>query len=75
MTSKPNIEIAVITGSVRPGNYTSKAAALVIDELEGNHAVRVTVMDPAKLQLPYPGIDGGAADARYLRLLALLNPL
>lgn len=66
MASKRNIEIAVITGSVRPGSYTSMAAALVIDELENNHAVKVVVMDPAKLQLTFPGIKNTADDARRL---------
>ena len=33
-TENSGIRIAVILGTARPGNYTSKALGLVIDELE-----------------------------------------
>ena len=67
MASQPNIEIAVITGSVRPGSYTSKAVALVIDELEKDQEVKVTVIDPSKLLLSFPGMAGDTAAAQELR--------
>ena len=47
--------IAVILGSVRPGNYTAMASSLVVDELRRQHGVVVDVVDPATLDLPFPG--------------------
>ena len=38
--AKP-IRILLINGSVRPGNYTSMASALVVDELRKDPKVRV----------------------------------
>lgn len=58
------IRVAVILGSVRPGNYTSKAAALVIDELRSRD-VHVDVIDPAELHLPPPG-TGPSPDSRAM---------
>ncbi len=52
------IRIVVICGSVRPGNYTAKAAALVLDELEKHPAVHVDIVDPAGLDLVPPGVGG-----------------
>lgn len=55
-------KIAVIVGTVRPGNYTSKALALVADELRQAGA-EVDWIDPAELDLRHPGHGGedGAA--------------
>lgn len=47
--------VAVILGSTRPGNFTSMAAALVIDELRKDPAVTVDLLDPASLTLSFPG--------------------
>jgi chromate reductase len=49
------IRIAAVVGSVRPGNYTAKALALVVDELRTQKKVLVDVIDPAQLKLPLPG--------------------
>jgi FMN reductase len=49
------IRIVAVVGSVRPGNYTSKALALVVDELERRSRVKVDVFDPAAMNLPLPG--------------------
>ncbi len=50
MTSDVNrMLILVITGSVRPGNYTTKASALVIDELRKDPMVRAELVDPRRL--------------------------
>ena len=54
------LRILVITGSVRPGNYTTKASALVIDELRKDPMVRAELVDPQMLDLSLP--------ARALRL-------
>ncbi len=61
------IRIAVITGSLRPGNYTNMAAAMVIDELRQQPKVSVDVVDPAKLDLPFPGQERSSADTKRLQ--------
>ncbi len=48
------IRVAVILGSVRPDNYTARAAALVVDELRSRD-IHVDVIDPASMTLPLPG--------------------
>ncbi len=63
------IRIAVIKGSVRPGNYTSMAAALVIDELGRSSKVSVDIVDPRGMNLPLPGLDGDSPDAARLKEL------
>jgi len=65
---KPDaIRIATIVGTVRPGSYTSKALALVIDELHKKPGVEVKSLDPATMDLPFPGQAKGAAGADELR--------
>lgn len=59
------IRIAVIIGSVRPGNYTSKAAALVVDELRSLGAA-VDVVDLARVDLAPPGL-GDTPDAKHMQ--------
>lgn len=66
MTDRP-IRIAVVIGTVRPGNYTSKATALVIDELRKNSKVAVDVIDPTGLDLPFPGIASKSSSAAALQ--------
>ena len=61
------IRIAVINGSVRPGNYTSMASALVVDELRKDPKVSVQVIDPGKLDLPLPGMNPHAEGTRMLQ--------
>ena len=53
------IRIVVINGSVRPGNYTAMASALVVDELKKHThpTVQVDVVNPAEWRLPFPGTD------------------
>lgn len=51
-----DIRIAILLGSVRPGNYSAKAAALVADEFT-RLGVTPDLIDPATLDLPMPGID------------------
>ncbi len=55
MSDKP-IRIVLISGSVRPNNYTNMAAALVVDELKKDLQVRVQWLNPAELDLPMPGL-------------------
>jgi chromate reductase len=59
------IKIAVVIGTTRPGNYTSKAVGLVVDEL-GNHDVEVETVDPARIKLPFPG-GKATPDRAWLR--------
>ena len=61
------IPIIVITGSVRPGNFTSKAAAVVVDELAQDEHVSVEFVDAAQLDLPLPGSGGDGTDVERLR--------
>ncbi len=60
------IRIAVVIGTVRPENYTSKAARLVVDELERRDGVVVDVVDPATLALPFPGHPDSRGDAQRM---------
>ena len=61
------MRILVITGSVRPGNYTLKASALVIDELRKDPMVRAELVDPQTLDLPWPGTRAAAEATRHLQ--------
>ena len=65
-SSDRGIHVVVILGSVRPGNFTAKAARLVVDEL-GKKGVSVELVDPATLGLVPPGVEGNAAGAESLR--------
>ncbi|MGD2216106.1 MAG: NAD(P)H-dependent oxidoreductase [Gemmatimonadales bacterium] len=62
-----SIRIAVVIGSVRPDNYTSKAVALVVDEIRKHPEITLDLIDPAQLNLPLPGTDGAASDAKGLQ--------
>ena len=61
------MRILVITGSVRPGNYTLKASALVVDELRKDPMVRAELVDPQTLDLPLPGTRAAAEATRHLQ--------
>jgi chromate reductase, NAD(P)H dehydrogenase (quinone) len=61
------IRIVVINGSVRPRNYTGMAVALVVDEFRKYPQVQVQVIEPAGLNLPFPGADPGSAATEALQ--------
>jgi chromate reductase, NAD(P)H dehydrogenase (quinone) len=61
------IRILIANGSVRPGNYTAKASALVADEFRKDPQVSVEIIDPAQLDLPMPGARPGAESTRLLK--------
>jgi FMN reductase len=61
------LRIAVISGSMRPGNYTNMAAAIVIDALRKSPKVAVDFVNPAELRLPFPGQEIDNSDARILQ--------
>jgi chromate reductase len=60
----PSPSITIVKGSVRPGNFTSKAAALVEDEFRHRGIADVTVIDPGEYDLALPGLraSGSGAD-------------
>ncbi len=60
------ISVVAIQGSVRPGNNTAKALALVRDELRQRPAVRCELLDPGTLNLALPGLDHPHGDAEAL---------
>jgi NAD(P)H-dependent FMN reductase len=65
------VRIVVINGSVRPGNYTAMASALVVDELKKHtHPnVQVDVVKPAEWQLPFPGTSSNSPATSALQKL------
>jgi len=50
-----DIRIVVFIGSVRPGNMTAKASALIVDEIDKHKDAAVEVIDPAEIDLALPG--------------------
>src|SRR5262249_57296291 len=50
------IKIVTICGSVRPGNYTSMALRLALDEFAKTPGVEVTPIQLDTLDLPLPGL-------------------
>src|SRR5712692_2704124 len=72
-SSRP-IRIAVITGSVRPGNYTGMASKYVVDELRKHPKVSVEGVDPAVLNLPFHGTDPHSAATTKLQATVRAAP-
>ena len=68
MKERSGIHIVGILGSVRPGNFTSKAFSFVEDEIRRKRPdVSLEVIDPATLTLPFPGMQGDHHDGSVLR--------
>ena len=61
------IEIVTILGTTRPGNFTAKALALVVDELRQQKRVNVTEINPGGMQLLFPGEPGESRDSESLQ--------
>ena len=61
------IRIVTILGSVRPGNMTGKALALVNDEIRKHERVSLEFIDPATMDLAPPGKATDAAAANILK--------
>ena len=59
MTTNEPIRIVAIGGSVRPDNFTMKALRLAAAHLADQDGVEVTVVDPATVEWPFPGREGG----------------
>jgi len=67
MGEPKRLKIVIVVGSVRPGNYTSRAVALVADELGKDPDVAADIIDPAGLELPPPGVNPESSVARDLQ--------
>jgi FMN reductase len=65
MTTEPALDmrIVVIAGSMRPGNYTGRAVALLIDEFRKQERVSLEVFDPRQMELPIPGTAAASPSA------------
>jgi len=64
------IRIVVLNGSVRPGNYTRMAFALVVEELRKDPQVSVDVISPGgALPPPGTGLDSAATEDLQSRVL------
>ena len=61
------MRIVGLSGSVRPGNFTAMALALVLDELGKQPGVAVEWIDPSDLDLPWPGTGRDHPSAVRLR--------
>jgi chromate reductase len=61
------IRILVLNGSIRAGNYTAMASALVVDELRRHPKVHVEVITIGELKLDPPGINPNSTDAKRLQ--------
>ncbi len=62
----PYIHLVALQGSVRPGNYTARALALVADEVEKHPGVSLEIVDPTDMHLPLPG-QGASEDAKRMQ--------
>ncbi len=61
------IRIVAVLGTARPENYTSKALALVIDEIGKHGNIALDLIDPAAQDLPFPGADPDSAETKALQ--------
>ena len=67
MSEQARLKIVIINGSVRPGNYTAKASALVAEELARDASIEVETIDPGALDLPPPGVDPASPVSQQLQ--------
>ncbi len=61
------IRIVAVLGTARPENYTSKALALVIDEIGKHENIALDLIDPAAQDLPFPGTDPDSSETKALQ--------
>ena len=59
--------IIVITGSVRPQNYTEKAVSIVEDELKKNDPLEFEIIHAKDLKLALPGLDIHGTSSKMLQ--------
>ncbi len=67
MSKQGPIRTVAISGSVRPGNYTGKALALVVDEFSHHKDAALEVINPADVDLVLPGTGPGSDSTQHLR--------
>ena len=67
MPNEPKLRVVTILGTSRRGNYTSRALALVQDQLRTDSRVELLAFDPAGQRLAFPGEEGEFPDAVALR--------
>jgi len=65
--SNRGVRIAIVKGSVRPGNFTAKAVAVVADEFASRGVEDLRVLDPGELRLALPGMPGEGSRAEELQ--------
>ncbi len=64
---RDGIRIVAVLGTARPGSYTARALALVVDEIEKRGDIALDVIDPADMNLPFPGMDTDVPDTKALQ--------
>src|SRR5438552_16542171 len=64
--ARNGIHLVAAARSVQPGHFTSKALALVMDEIRKHHEVGLEVIDLAKARLPFPG-QAPTEDAKLIQ--------
>lgn len=64
--ARNEIRIAVVVGTVRPGNYTAMATNLVVEELK-QHGVGVDIIDLASVALAFPGAPNHETSSRAMQ--------
>ena len=55
-----SIQVVAIPGSVRPGNFTGKALAVLADELRQHPGIDLETIDTAGIDFPLPGMSNGS---------------
>ena len=61
------LRIVPVLVTSRPGNFTSTALALVIDEIGKHGNIALDRIDPAAQDLPFPGADPDSAETKALQ--------
>lgn len=64
---EPRVRICVILGSIRPGNYTRMAVDIAMGALAGRPGIGVDLIEPEKLDLPFPGSRRETEDQVWLK--------
>ena len=63
---KEKPSIVAIQGSPRPGSYTEKALALVLDELKTENDMEIISINPVSLKLPFPGAGAPSEGSKFM---------
>ena len=54
------LQVVAIPGSVRPGNFTGKALAILADELRQKPGINLELIKTARIDFPLPGMSNGS---------------